>query len=478
MYEDFFGLTERPFTLFPDPDYLYLAPQHKLAQSYLEYGVKQRAGFVVLTGEVGTGKTTLIKSLLRAKAGKEHLGVIYQTSLRAEDLLELLLKEFGVRGHFPTRAARLAAFKQFLLSAYGRGEHVVLVIDEAQNLGPEALEELRLLSNIQAEKEPLLQVILVGQSVLRQRLRHPTMRQLAQRVAVHYHLNPLTLEETKEYVRFRLARAGGSGIFTESALEKLYDYAKGVPRRLNVWCDLALVAGFAEGRQELDGDFLDVVFQAQRGSLVGSEAEEELPPADQGPLAGTMEAPLASDNGLRTLLDELWSRLTRLEDLVLEMTTQLMPALVRALAHPRKVESTQREVGVEPPGEKVVAEAAAGPPEALISTTEGLSEDNGKILKEAQKPLLTDLIHTPESSGARPYQTGELGKALIAAAGGVAVLVLAIILIKPGFWANNIQGIFHKIHPATQTTAELKMDSRHAELEKQVSSALSKESHP
>ena len=147
------------------------------------------------------------------------------------------------------------------------------MVDEAQNLGPKALEELRLLSNLQTDKEPLLQVILVGQPGLRERLRHPSLRQLAQRVAIHYHLRPLDQDETKEYIRFRLARAGGSGIFTTSALDKLYEYTQGVPRRINAWCDLALVAGFAEGRHEIDGEFIDLVISAQGGSLEGVEAE-------------------------------------------------------------------------------------------------------------------------------------------------------------------------------------------------------------
>jgi general secretion pathway protein A len=192
MYEDFYGLKERPFTLVPDPDYLYLGSQHKLARAYLEYGLKEQIGFVVLTGEVGTGKTTLIKSLLRAKEVTQRLGVLYQTAVEAEDLLDLLLQEFQVRGHFASRAARLGAFNQFLLSSHARGEHVVLVVDEAQNLGAKALEELRLLSNLQADKEPLLQVFLVGQPGLRERLRHPALRQLAQRVTIHYHLSPWT----------------------------------------------------------------------------------------------------------------------------------------------------------------------------------------------------------------------------------------------------------------------------------------------
>jgi general secretion pathway protein A len=335
MYEDFYGLKERPFSLLPDPDFLYLSPQHKLARAYLEYGVNQRVGFVVLTGEVGTGKTTLIKSLLKSRERNQRLGVLYQTSVGAQDLLELLLREFEVRGHHTSRTARLAAFNQFLLTAYGRGEHVVLLVDEAQNLGPEALEELRLLSNLQTEKDYLLQVILVGQPALRDRLRHAALRQLAQRVAVHYHLSPLNLQETKEYVNFRLARAGGSGIFTESALDRLYEYTQGVPRRLNAWCDLALVAGFAEGRQEIDGEFIDTVIAAQGGSLEGTEETETLASEGLASRPETSESGIhASKNGLEATVVELSARLTRLEGLVLEMTSQLVPVLSKFLSKP------------------------------------------------------------------------------------------------------------------------------------------------
>ncbi len=350
MYEEFYGLKERPFTLVPDPDYLFLGSQHKLARAYLEYGIKERMGFVVLTGEVGTGKTTLIKSLLRDKAAGLRLGVLYQTSVEAEDLLDLLLKEFEIRGHFGgSRAARLGAFNQFLLSSYTRGEHVVLVVDEAQNLGPKALEELRLLSNLQTEKEPLLQVILVGQPGLRDRLQHPALRQLAQRVAIHYHLRPLDLDETKEYIRFRLARAGGSGIFTTSALDKLYEYTQGVPRRLNAWCDLALVAGFAEGRHEIDAEFIDLVIATQGGSLEGPEDID----AATTPLSDLVEkvasATPVSDNGIQATVNDLSARLTRLESLVLEMTSQMMPALANLARSSLKSQDDQAFVAVNPP---------------------------------------------------------------------------------------------------------------------------------
>jgi general secretion pathway protein A len=360
MYEDFYGLKERPFTLVPDPDYLFLGSQHKLARAYLEYGLKERMGFVVLTGEVGTGKTTLIKSLLREKEADQRVGVLYQTSVEAADLLELLLKEFRIRGHFgSSRAARLGAFNQFLLSSYARGEHVVLVVDEAQNLGPQALEELRLLSNLQTEKEPLLQVILVGQPGLRDRLRHPALRQLAQRVAIHYHLSPLDRDETKEYIRFRLARAGASGIFTSSALNKLYKYTQGVPRRINAWCDLALVAGFAEGRHEIDGEFIDLVISAQGGSLEGVEGEESSISEDLVPLTGTSPSSMPdSQNGLEATVGELSARLTRLEGLVLELTSQLVPALHKVLESPfsellgpvkQKTASDEPQAGIELP---------------------------------------------------------------------------------------------------------------------------------
>jgi general secretion pathway protein A len=214
-------------------------------------------------------------------------------------------------------------------------------VDEAQNLGPEALEELRLLSNLQTEKEPLLQVILVGQPGLRDRLRHPALRQLAQRVAVHYHLSPLSIQETKEYINFRLARAGGSGIFTESAQEKLFDYTHGVPRRLNAWCDLAMVAGFAEGRQEIDGEFIETVIAAQGGGLEGTEEIEGLPAEGASAPLPAMPASLApaSANGLEATVRELSARLARLEGLVLEMTSQMVPIMVELL---------QKTAGSEP----------------------------------------------------------------------------------------------------------------------------------
>jgi len=258
----------------------------------------------------------------------------------AEDLLELLLQEFEVRGRFSSRASRLAAFNQFLLTAYSRREHVVLMVDEAQNLGPEALEELRLLSNLQAGKDPLLQVILVGQVGLRERLKHPALRQLAQRIAVHYHLRPLDRLETKEYILFRIHRAGGSGIFTEAALERIYEYTRGVPRRINAWCDLAMVAGFAEGRKDIDADFIDTVIAAQGGTLEEEIDKDETSEAKEA-LAMTSPVSESSNNDFKNMIAELSGRITRLEGLCLDISNHLIPVMTELLSKKEPWDSGQ-----------------------------------------------------------------------------------------------------------------------------------------
>ena len=388
MYEEFYGLTERPFTLLPDPDFLFMSPQHKLARSYLEYGIISRLGFIVLTGEIGTGKTTLVKSILKTQRhNSQRIGVLYQTSFAAEDLLELLLREFGVRGHHPTRASRLAAFNQFLQGAHQRGEHVILIVDEAQNLGPEALEELRLLSNLQAEKEPLLQVILVGQPSLRDRLSHPFLRQLAQRVAVHYHLIPLDRETTKDYIRFRLARAGGSGIFTDATLDKIFDFTQGIPRRINTWCDLSLVAGFAEGKREIEEEFLQNVVSQHVASLEGPEKtgedSTEAPEVTSGGQTSHgkwEESQKAGDlalrpddthsglnNDLRLQMLDLSGRVGRLENLFMEISTQLVPALTKIIQSPlpsdqQRTPDTSSSIVSAPESNEELAEEAPSPP--------------------------------------------------------------------------------------------------------------------
>jgi len=343
MYEEYYGFRERPFSLIPDPDFLYLSSQHRVARAYLEYGLTQRVGVVVLSGEIGTGKTTLIRALIKSSGAARRVGVLYQTStLMGEELLDLVLQEFGLRGQFSGRAAKLGALNLYLRRALAQGEPGVLIVDEAQNLGAGALEEVRLLSNLTAGKEPLLQIILVGQPGLRRLLQRPELRQLAQRVTVHFHLQPLTQEESREYIRHRLAVAGGSPeLFTPEALSRIYALTKGVPRRINTLCDLVLVAGFAEGRRVLEAEFVDLVYAAQP-PLAGEEAEGEEPEEEAAPVAEQ-----ARSNGhLAEQVRQLAARLTRLEGLLLDLTHELVPALVRSRERPSSPSEVRAEEAV------------------------------------------------------------------------------------------------------------------------------------
>lgn len=350
MYEAFYGFRERPFSLVPDPEFLYLSPQHRLARAYLEYGLSRRTGVVVLSGDIGTGKTTLIRDLLARLPRRQRLAVLYQTAtLSGEELLDLVLLEFGLRGQFAGRAARLGALNRFLSQALAQGEPAVLIVDEAQNLGTGALEEVRLLSNLTQGKEPLLQIILVGQPGLRRLLSRPELRQLAQRVTVHYHLEPLDAAETAAYIRHRLRVAGGpEDLFTEAALRRLHELTGGVPRRINTLCDLLLVAGFAEGRRQVDVDLVEQVAAAHPPLEVAGTEEPEVEEA----------APeVAARNGrLAARVAELTARLSRLEGLVLDLSHDLVPLLSRRL----KEEPPLEPEASPPPGE--VPDAAPDSP--------------------------------------------------------------------------------------------------------------------
>lgn len=259
MYEVFFGLKEKPFSLLPDPDFLFLSSKHALALSMLEYSLAGQAGFCVISGEIGSGKTTLIRALLR-KIGRDiSLGLISNTHSTHTDIAGWALTSFGHRPTGQTTADRYQELMHYLIGEYGAGRRCVLIVDEAQNLTIEALEELRLLSNINSGKDLLLQIILVGQPELLHKLKSPELCQFAQRISVSYHLPPLGSEETYKYVLYRLQVAGAEKpIFTPMAIAGVHYFSGGVPRLINSICDMALVYAFADGKAEID---LDTVFR-------------------------------------------------------------------------------------------------------------------------------------------------------------------------------------------------------------------------
>jgi general secretion pathway protein A len=256
LYQTHFGLSEAPFNITPDPSFLYLSASHREGLAQLSYGIRARKGFVVLTGEVGTGKTTLIHALLNDLNGSAQTALIFSTIVSPADLLRSVCEEFGlVEPKRPLGEIHdyLVSLNEFVLESYRKGENCALIIDESQNLSAEVLESIRLLSNFETSKDKLLQILLVGQPELAVRLNSPELRQLKQRVMLRHHLCALSLQECCEYVSNRLKVAGGAPtIFTPNALESIHSYSGGIPRIVNVLCDNALLTGYALGRKEID----------------------------------------------------------------------------------------------------------------------------------------------------------------------------------------------------------------------------------
>lgn len=250
MYNHYFGFTETPFSIAPDPRYLYLSEQHREALAHLLYGVGDQGGFVVLTGEVGTGKTTVCRCLLQQVPDHVDVAVVVNPKLSTEELLLTVCEELGVPydDDYAGNKGLIDALNHFLLRTHARGRNAILIIDEAQNLAPEVLEQLRLLTNLETNERKLLQLILLGQPELNELLARPEMRQLAQRITARYHLRPLTAAEVERYVAHRLAVAGGRGeLFSAAALRLLARFSQGIPRLINVLCDRALLGAYATG---------------------------------------------------------------------------------------------------------------------------------------------------------------------------------------------------------------------------------------
>ena len=263
MYLTFYGLTEKPFNATPDPRFLYLTPGHREALAQLVYGVQENKGFIVLTGEVGTGKTTLLQTLLQRLDGNTAVAFVFNSTLPFDGLLEYMLEDFGIAKAGETRAQRLFALNNFLIERRRTGQKTVLIIDEAQNLDAPTLEQVRLLSNFETPTEKLLQILLVGQPELRAKLQLPELRQLKQRIGLRCTIQPLTQEETREYVRARLRIAGARDLrlFSEGAISRMAEYAGGIPRLVNIVCDHSLLIGYADQRRQIERDIVEQAIQ-------------------------------------------------------------------------------------------------------------------------------------------------------------------------------------------------------------------------
>jgi general secretion pathway protein A len=255
MYESFYGLKAKPFQLNPDPAFYFNSKQHRRAKAYLEYGVARNEGFIVITGEIGAGKTTILSGLLDSLANTNvNVGQLVTTQLDAEDTLRMVGAAFGIDVTGVAKAQLLMTIEAFLLDQVSHGRRCLLVVDEAQNLSPRALEELRMLSNYQLGTQALLQSFLVGQPEFKRILQRPEMEQLRQRVAATCHIGPMDAEDTQHYVEHRLKRAGSiNGMpFSLDAISAIHNASNGIPRRINSLCDRLLLAGYLAGKQAIE----------------------------------------------------------------------------------------------------------------------------------------------------------------------------------------------------------------------------------
>jgi len=267
MYKAFYGFTEPPFTLTPDPSFLYLSKQHEMALTMLNYGLQSEAGISVISGEVGAGKTTLIREVLNNLQDDTEIGLISNAHSAFGDLLQWVLMAFNINTEAKDKAGRYQILMDFLIDNYANNKKTILIIDEAQNMDAETLEELRLISNINADKHLVLQLVLVGQPELLELMQKHELRQLAQRVSVDYKLKALGYKETVAYIKHRLVVAGGNeDILDKYAIAAVYYHSGGVPRLINTLCDFALVFGFSEGLEKID---LDIMLDVIKGKLLG-----------------------------------------------------------------------------------------------------------------------------------------------------------------------------------------------------------------
>ena len=341
MYEDFYGLSGKPFQLSPDPTFYFGSKGHESAYSYLKYGVYQGEGFLVITGEVGAGKTTLVRALL------EHIdpntivaAQIVSTQLEADDLLRSVAKAFGIRVPHEDKANLIASIEAFLLTVFQQGKRALLVIDEAQNLNARSIEELRMLSNYQYGDRALLQSFLVGQPELRTLMRSASMEQFRQRVIASYHLGPLDEAETRGYIEHRLQRVGWKGTpeFDESAIHEVFLATGGIPRRINAICNRLMLAGFLAGQQKFTAAEVEHVvneFAGEIGHGAMTVAALQSPLSRQDPV---VEDPAVvqrvSKNDQASAVRRLVKLSGRIESL--EKDVQEILALVRELLDPER----------------------------------------------------------------------------------------------------------------------------------------------
>lgn len=279
MYESYYGMKEKTFNLSPDHEYFYMSKGHEDAYTHLEYAINENKGFAVITGEIGSGKTTLINYFLYKTKMDFQIGLINNTNIPASQFLTAVCNELEIESNFDDKIGLMDSFQNYLLKQYTKKNRVILIIDEAQNLSPKIMEEIRMMSNLESEKNHLIQIVLFGQPELKYKLQRMDLKQFAQRVSVHFHLKGLKKDEVQHYIRYRL-KVGGTkndNLFNDDAIDLIYLHSKGIPRIINIICDTALVYGYADSMKVITKNVIEEVIKDRDQSGIFDEVHNNEP---------------------------------------------------------------------------------------------------------------------------------------------------------------------------------------------------------
>ena len=346
MYNEFFGFTLKPFEIVPNPQFLYPSDPHRKALSYLEYGLKEGAGFILLTGEVGSGKTTILKDIISRFSGHTSLAMVFNTRVDSLQLIAMVNEEFGLNPEGKDKVALLRELNSYLIEEYANHGKPILIIDEAQNLSLDTLEEIRLLSNLEAENTKLLQIVLAGQPELKTLIAKPELRQLKQRINIGCHLRPLRREETEDYILYRMEKAGNreAVTFEAGAMDLIYRFSSGIPRLINVLCDFILLAAFADQVRDVTLDMVREVID-DLDILGESEALEEVEVVDEDSLLHQKENLLERismhENILKVLMAKQREEFSRLSSQLETLSAQMSE--VKTIAEYLKLTASHEE---------------------------------------------------------------------------------------------------------------------------------------
>jgi len=317
MYEKHFSFKHKPFDLVPNPDFLFLSTTHRKAITYLDYGIKEKIGFILITGEIGSGKTTIIRNLIKNLDSSVKLSRINNTKVSSDQLIAMINEDFGLDIDGKNKTKLLSELNSFLIEQYSKKIQPVVLIDEAQNLSPDLLEEVRLLSNLETDRAKLLQIILVGQPELRVTLMLPELLQLRQRVNISYHIAPLTIDETSGYLKHRLTIAGNPDVMKldKNMLDIIYRFSRGIPRLINILCDFALLSAFAEGKKEVTAETVtEVAADLESGDYWNESRKLESSGKDK----------TRQDSDFSRVTGDLLVRLIKLEETVTNNITEII----------------------------------------------------------------------------------------------------------------------------------------------------------